>query len=98
MLFMIMGNFKQGVQFKDVAPVVVKLEDAGLPDPSKVKVIGQYSCYGGRQMQGPQVFMIAETNTLSYMAPYFDAMEPLFDFDIRPVFDNRKLIEALRKR
>ena len=98
MLLMIMGNLKQGVQFKDVAPVVIKLEDEGIPDPSKVKVIGQYSCYGGRQMQGPQTFMLVETETLTYMAPYFDALEPLFDVDVRPVFDVARLIEAVRKR
>jgi hypothetical protein len=98
MLFMIMGNFKQGVQFKDVAPVALKLEDEGIPDPSKVKVIGRYACYGGRQMYGPQMFMIAETDTLSYMAPYFDALEPFVDVDIRPVIDIGRLYEALRKR
>jgi len=98
MLFMLMGNAKQGVQFNDIAPVVIKLEDEGIPDPSKVKIIGRYSCYGGRQMQGPQTFMLVETETLTYMAPYFDALEPLFDVDIRPVFDIGRLIETVRKR
>lgn len=98
MLFMIMGNLKQGVQFKDIAPVVIKLEDERIPDPSKVKVIGQYSCYGGRQMQGPQTFMLVETETLSYMAPYFNALEPLFDVDIRPVYDISRLMEGVRKK
>lgn len=98
MLFVIMGNSKQGVKFKDIAPVALKLDDEGLPDPSKVRVIGRYSCYGGRQMQGPQMFMIVETDTLSYMAPYFDALEPLIDLDIRPVFDIGRLLEAVRKR
>ena len=98
MLFMIMGNCKQGVQFKDVAPVALKVEDEGIPDPAKVKVIGRYSCYGGRQMQGPQMFIIVETDNLSYMAPFFDALEPLFDVDIRSVFDVGRLLEAVRKR